>query len=472
MNRLIGALLYIFFISYTAFAQSDTAKVLKLSDLFELMLKYHPLVKQANIIPEIAYQELRMSRAGFEPKFISNLDKKTFDQKNYYHLWQNQLKVPTWFGAEFKVGYDEALGTNVNPQNYLPGEGLSYIGVSVPIGQGLIIDQRRAMLRMSKIFRQMSDAEKNKILNKLFFDAAKDYWDWYYKYHRYLFSKTGYDLAMNRNKFVIQRVNLGEEPAIDSTEAVILLQNRYVNFNLAKVDANNALLQVSNYLWNDDEAPVEMDSTWKPATSVTVANEINTETLNALAEYAKVNHPEVQKLALKVKSLEVERRLAIENFRPVINLNYNLLSAGKGINENPLANQYYGNYYKAGFDIQIPIFMRKERGKYMIAKYKIEQTKFEQNFTLTYIQNQLQSFYNELKTNELLLRTQLKLIKDYTVLRNGELEKFNNGESSLFLVNTRESNLIESEIKKAEIEAKYGKAKAGMYWAAGKNGND
>ncbi len=48
-----------------------------------------------------------------------------------------------------------------------------------------------------------------------------------------------------------------------------------------------------------------------------------------------------------------------------------------------------------------------------------------------------------------------------------EKQKFNSGESSLFLVNSRETKLIEAQLKLVELSSKYNIATRGMDWAVG-----
>ena len=59
------------------------------------------------------------------------------------------------------------------------------------------------------------------------------------------------------------------------------------------------------------------------------------------------------------------------------------------------------------------------------------------------------------------------LVNNAATLRNAEQIRFENGESSLFLVNTRERSLIDAQIKLAEIKSKYAKAKVELQWASG-----
>ncbi|MFN0047936.1 MAG: TolC family protein [Cytophagales bacterium] len=439
-----------------------------LQELYRSMLQNHPVVKQAQLLSEQAKQEILMARgAGFDPKLQSTWDKKSFDGKDYFNIWQNSLKIPTWFGVEFKAGYEEIYGIYVNPERTIPTNGQSYIGVSVPLGQGLFIDSRRATLRLAQQARNINEAEKIKMINKVLYEAAKDYWEWYFKYFRYKNLQNGYNLALERYSFVKSRVLIGEEASIDSTEALILLQTRYITFSAAQMEWQNAAIMLSNHIWGDENTPLELDTTTIPQSIIFPLEIVSNEEYAALGEFAKKNHPEILKINFKINQLNIERRLALESIKPTVNLSYNLLQAG----QNPVANydsKYFQNNYKAGVDVNFPLLWRKERGKLNLTKAKIKSTEFERVFTSRQIQNQLQSFYNELKNTEMLLLTQSRLVNNYTILRQGEYEKFKNGESSLFLVNSRETSLIDSQIKLAEMESKYQKSKASLYWSAGK----
>ncbi|UCE94680.1 MAG: transporter, partial [Flavobacteriaceae bacterium] len=54
-------------------------------------------------------------------------------------------------------------------------------------------------------------------------------------------------------------------------------------------------------------------------------------------------------------------------------------------------------------------------------------------------------------------------VNDYTNLLRSEERKFELGESSLFLVNTRESKLIEAELKAIQVQNKFVNVKATLF---------
>ncbi len=446
----------------------DTTKILKLVDVYNIVVAYHPVAKQADALVRLATFETQFARGlGFDPKITSELQSKTFAGKEYYRLWDNFLKVPTWFGAEIKAGYQEAYGSFVNPENLLPRNGFSSIGITVPIGQGLLLDNRRATLRQAQLFQKINDAEKTKIINKLFFEVSKNYWDWYFKYNRFKQQETGIQLAENRYKFVSQRIELGEEPAIDSTEALILLQNRLVAYNQAKLEMQNSFLELCNHLWTKDGQAAEIDVDFVPEKFSYLEISQDTTLQESMLQYANQYHPEILKLNYKINQLQIDRKMAIESLKPTINLSYSYIA--KGIFSEAKTNaDYLLNNNKFGFDIQVPLVFRKEMAKMGITKVKINRTDFEKTYTTRVINTEIIQNSNELKNTAYLLNIQNKLVRNYITLRNGEAEKFANGESSLFLVNTRESSLIESQIKLAELESKYKKSKASLWYSSGK----
>ena len=52
-------------------------------------------------------------------------------------------------------------------------------------------------------------------------------------------------------------------------------------------------------------------------------------------------------------------------------------------------------------------------------------------------------------------------------LRNGKQIRFENGESSVFLLNSREATPGTARVKLAELQAKYAQTQATLRWAAG-----
>ena len=59
---------------------------------------------------------------------------------------------------------------------------------------------------------------------------------------------------------------------------------------------------------------------------------------------------------------------------------------------------------------------------------------------------------------------------NYQALLDAEIEKFNLGESSIFLLNSREQKLIDTQLKLTALRGKFFKSRIGLEWAAGQLG--
>jgi hypothetical protein len=160
---------------------ADSSKIFALEDLQLMVFKYHPIIKQAALLSESARAKVLQSLGYFDPELKAGFSRKLFGNTEYYNKWNNELKIPLWLaGADLKVGYDRNVGTYVNPESRTNGQGLSAIGLSIPLGQGLIIDARRSTLRQSKIMVQYAEADQLKQINGIWYNIVKDYWNWYY----------------------------------------------------------------------------------------------------------------------------------------------------------------------------------------------------------------------------------------------------------------------------------------------------
>ena len=154
-------------------------KLLSLNNFLQLVKRNHPLAKQAGLIIKFAEANTLAARGGFDPKLFYEFNNKFFDSKNYYQLGNGGFKVPTWFGMEFKAGYEQNQGAYLNPENTTSNKGLMYSQISLPLLQGLMIDERRSTLKQAKLFQELSVFEQINTLNELLYKAGKTYWDWH-----------------------------------------------------------------------------------------------------------------------------------------------------------------------------------------------------------------------------------------------------------------------------------------------------
>ncbi len=435
---------------------------------YEQILAYHPIVKQSNLIPESARRELLIARGGFDPKMEGSFDRKVYKAKEYFNRGDVYLKVPVWLGgADLKLGYDRNVGETLSDDIRTGPEGISYLGLTVPIGQGLLIDYRRATLRQARVFQEIADTERVKMINKIILTASKDYWNWYFAYRQFTLTEEFLDLAQVRYEAISQRARLGESAAMDTVEALVTLQDRFVQREQANLELTNARLLMSNHLWDTDQLPRELPEEVIP--QVSAGRIIQPGQLEALLELARQNHPDILKYTLKGRQLEIDRQLSREMLKPVMNVSASALYKGISLNgaESGTGISNLSDNYKFMVDLYFPIFLRKERGKIQQIRIKQMQNDFEQKQVQRDITTEINAAFNDVKTLEYQIRVQSSSAQNQELLVQAEIRKFELGESSLFLVNSRESKLNEQRVKIESLRMKYEKALATLLFAAG-----
>ena len=145
--------------------------VLDRATFVRIVLENHPVARQAALRPALGEEAVRSARGGFDPVATANYDGKRFDEKNYYRLFEAGLKVPTWYGVELFTGFRENNGDRLDPQATTPADGLVELGGRISLGQGLLMDQRRASLRKAQAYLRATAAEQEQMLNDLLLQA-------------------------------------------------------------------------------------------------------------------------------------------------------------------------------------------------------------------------------------------------------------------------------------------------------------
>ena len=102
----------------------------------------------------------------------------------------------------------------------------------------------------------------------------------------------------------------------------------------------------------------------------------------------------------------------------------------------------------------MPLFLRKERGELALAKLKVEETELSLSQLRAQLNMKISNARIELANSLIQLEIYQRTAIDSKQLLDAERNMFENGESSLFLINMRELNYIQSQLKYLEWQAK------------------
>lgn len=441
-------------------------KVLSLESTLDIIRQYHPVAKQSGLLVDMAEANLQASRGAFDPSFYTRNERKTFDGRNYYNYSNPELKIPTWFGINVKAGLENNQGDKINPE--ITPNRSTYVGISFPVLKGLLLDQRRAVLQQSKLMVQKSKQEQLLMINDLLFEAADVYWNWVSAYQVYNVLTSAVTFNEKRFEFVKLSYQSGDRAAIDTTEALSQLQAIQTIQSQAWAELQKQRLQLSNFMWNEAGEPYELlpEVSPEPSWNMVQIGAYPMPDLDQSISVASTLHPKLVGLGFKQRVLEVDKRLKFQGLLPTLDLKYNFLNEGYTTSKlftQPLME----NNYRFGIQFGLPLFQREARGEYRAAKIKIVDLDYTQQQTQLQIVNKVKATYNELLATQSQVLLYQSNVQNLQKLLKAEEAKFEIGESSMFLVNTRETKLLESQQKLAELKAKFFTKILAIQWATG-----
>jgi outer membrane protein TolC len=456
MNRLLLVTLFLLS-TFCSLAQ----QTLSLEEFLGIVRTYHPIARQASLGVEIAKADVTSARGAFDPVLQNSISRKEFGGLLYYDHQISEIKIPTWYGIDFVAGIESLTGQRTSTPDTKGNS--SYFGFSIPVAKGLLMDRRRADLQQAKIFQDLSVQEQRAILNDLLYDAGKAYWNWWQMYQVQALFQQAIRNAQERFRLVKTGYQIGERPAIDTVEALAQLQS----FQLLEQEINlgvaNNQLDVTVFLWQQNGEAYTMPTTVVPqGVSAVMLEAMQPDRLLQQVQL----HPELQQYRFKLEALQVEKRLKFQSLLPSVYLKYNQLNKSHDLAKS-FSTPWLENNFRYGLSVGVPLRFSEGRGEYRKAKLKIEQIELQQLNKRISLETKLRQYYNEWRQLGQQILLQQQAVASYAQLQRGEEIRFSNGESSLFLINSREQKTLEARQKLIELRGKEQKARASVLWAAG-----
>ena len=444
-------LLFLLFF-WVQFANAQDTLKLSHQEFLSVVKNYHPLAFRYRLQNQIAKAEIQSARGNFDPNLAGKNGTKTIDGIEYYRETNVGLGIPTWYGIELNGSYNYIDGQKLN--NSDTKGGLYQFGITLPLAKNLLYDKRRALLDQAKFGLQMTQAEQLLLTNDLMLDAENAYWNWVKTFEVYQLQSRAVRINQDRLNFIKKTYDYGERAAIDTTEALTQLQSFELEQKDAYLEFVKATQELSLFLWTENQQPYDVERLIIPSETLTnniaynsyltLINEINGESLG--------NHASLLYYFQKQNILESERRLKFQSLLPKLDFTYNFFNK-----ENYQTDFFplFQNNYQYGLKLEIPIFLRQARADYRIAKFKIQQNELDTDYKRQEINAKINTYKNVVVNYNQQINLATQNAANYERLLKAEETKYANGESSLFLINSRENKVIDVQEKLLELRLKF-----------------
>lgn len=434
---------------YTA-CFSQQALLPAYNDFIDGILRNHPMARRAGNERTYAELQLTAARGNYDPLLSGSYQQKHFNGTPYFTVLNSEVKQPLFTNQYLKAGYDVGTGPNVNPESYTPSQGLPYVGMEVGVLQGLLIDKRRAEVLKAKAYVHYYTAEQKIQLNNLLYESSQRYFEWLFSAKQIALYSYFMDAARTRLQGVEALAATGERAEIDTVEAAILYQGRMLDMQNALVENRKNANDLSVYMWLN-EAPAAMGANFETVDSLELYYQKAKALLAEKLNISPLQNPLLSKYSAYQKVADTDVRLKRELIKPVLNVKYNFLSGSP----SALSPEFSTNSYKWGVNMSFPLLLRNPTNEYKMARVVSQNNALELlnktnelNFKVNALQQTLSILAEQLTNAERSASYSKQLLA-------AEMLKFKSGEGSIFMINTRETKLLESELKLAEYRLKF-----------------
>ncbi len=443
---------------------NDSVGILSIKDLFYQIERYHPLFQIANI--QELYGNVNRTKAlsKFEPSLNYDSKEKTFDGKSYYNQSYFEIESNTPTPISFSAGLENNSGAFLNNESYTPSSGLGYIGVQVPLLKNLITDQRRTLLKQSKIFIDQSAFQKKSMVQSLYLDIWKGYIHWYINYKQTESLQKALELSNQRLDAIKKVFISGGCSGFDTLEISVQQQQFKARLIDNEILTLKSKILLNAHLWTVSEKKEIVPLSFRPEIK---PNNSFFEYLDPLIQGINISNsllsqPELMISQKKLDNIGLDLKLKRNYLLPKLDLKYQYLNTGFQTFPTPNNNSRFGISFAS------PLFFIGPRADYKETQYKFLEAQMSLKFKQREIEQKLMALTKQVETYKQIYEMLKQVEAGYFQLYQMEIQKFSSGEGTIFLLNSREARYWEANMKTIEH---YGKLLNAMVELLAVNGN-
>lgn len=409
------------------------AAPLLLDDVLRSAESAYPLLLAAIQERAMSQGKALSAEGAFDAKLSLNSEANQFGYyKNRANGAKVELPLADW-GGEIFGGYKRGQG-DFGPwqQDLLTlSRGEWSGGVRLPLLRDRQTDERRTDLLLARLSVELADASIEQQRLKLLETAAKSYWEWVAAGQKLAVAESLLQLAEARTGQVQEAAAAGEIARIEIVDNQRAVLERRSAVVAAERDLQNAAFELSLFYRDANGDPQLAPRERLPGFPEPAA--LSAERLQEGLRQALARRPEIAGTLVETRQRAAELTLARNQMLPRIDF-----TAKYGQDAGAGSITKRGGELLAGITLETPFQRRKAKGAAAVQEAKLAQLEHKLRFARDRIEVEVRDAASAL--DAALQRLELARAEQDAAqqLADAERERFDLGDSTLFVVNLRE----------------------------------
>jgi outer membrane protein TolC len=449
----------------SAFFAFDAHGALRFSDVANRIFSDSDLKSQIESDRTRVFLEYQVAVGN---QFDPVLKAKYFDQfRGDYIQRRKELSVAqrlSVWGSAIEFGYNKSQGDFADYDGkYMTQDGGSLRAkLDIPLLRNGWTDGLRAALRKGIISKEVSELQARSQSLDLLRQTGARYWDWYLNGQRLRVAEKLLKLAENRQEKIRIRVERGDIAKIEELEGDRTILQRKSALAQGTRTFTRSRLDLEALLSTRAEVIPELSVSEIPEIAIPQNPQLPSPSWKTSENDDAQSHPEVRRQKLILEQAGIDRDLAGNQFLPKLDFS---VEAGEN-----LGTPVYGLSkfrMNGGLFFEFPIPSRAATARISQAEAQWVKQEATASLALIRIKNQISDAGVALglaMERLQLASSELELAKKLVDL---ESKRFLEGDSNLLLLNIREQNLAEAEIRKFEAFSEMKKSEIDLRAAQG-----
>ncbi len=452
--------------SHASAVEPSAVEPLDLEEVLASTERAYPLIRAAELERRVAQGELESAEGGFD---LSWKARGTLTPLGYYDSVRAETTIekPTpWWGASAFAGWK--LGTGEFPVYDGRQQTLDYgevrAGVQLPLWRNGPTDRRRANLARAELGAKLAELSIAQQKIELRRAAAQRYWTWVAAGRRVAVVEALLDDVLQRDAGIAQRVETGDLPAIERTENLRAIEQRRALSTQLRRGLEQAAIELGLFV-RDARGEPTLPGPERLPSSFPELPATATSDLAGDGQRAQQRRPEARRLSLQQTQQRVEQEWAENQLAPGIDLQVAVakdfgppLAARPDLSEAVL---------EASVLLDIPIQTRLARGRVDAAQASAERLGFQAKLARDRIDADVRDSHSAIAAARQRIEATRREVALALELEAGERSRFEQGDSNLLIVNLREQQTAEAQLREVDAVLDYFRARTDLDAAVG-----